>query len=158
MQFAYHSGIKKGVFMQISTDLLLSTSGSDSSKRTNYQAVEAEFAEYLKEDSPEELLRQITENGVQSLLEHKIDQLKKEATERAMAARGVTQDDLAAMEPAERAALMETIMAEVREQIKQAMQEQMKREANLDVMFQSGPMESQTLAQVQQAQDIQSLL
>lgn len=142
--------------MQITTDLLASASQADTNNPSRNAAIEAEFAEYLRDDSPEEILSKITQKGVQSLLEHKIDQLKKEATEKAMAARGISENDLAAMEPEARAALMQTIMQEVRATIKQAMNEQMKREANIDIMFQSGPMAAKTLAQVQQAQDIQN--
>jgi len=130
--------------------------GSQTAKNStaNTSAIEEQFAEYLHEDSPEEILKKITEKGVQSLLEHKIDQMKKDATERAMASRGVSEADLAAMDPQDRTDMMQAIMDEVQRMIKQAMNEQMKRETRIDVMFQPGPMAPDTLAQVQSAQEV----
>ncbi len=51
----------------------LNLSASDQRKKDQ---IKADFAEYLKTDEPEEVLKKMTNNGVQSKLEYKIEQLK----------------------------------------------------------------------------------
>ncbi|PZP86903.1 MAG: hypothetical protein DI582_01230 [Azospirillum brasilense] len=113
------------------------------------------FAALLKEDSPEETLGKITHRGVQSLMEWKIEQLKKKITEEVMAAKGISEADLNAMPPEERAAALEMIMREVQEQLKQAMNEQMKREKKIDMGFAPGakPFTDTVLDQLLAAQE-----
>lgn len=116
------------------------------------------FAALLKEDSPEETLSAITHRGVQSLMEWKIEQLKKKITEEVMAAKGISEADLNGMPPEERAAALEMIMREVQEQLKQAMNEQMKREKKIDMGFTPGatPFTNTVLDQLLAAQETAS--
>ena len=126
-------------------------------KRKNAQ-IEADFAEYLRvDDTPEKMMEKITKNGVQSLLEHKIDMLKQKLTEQAMAAKGITNEELAAMPPEERMQVMEEIMEAVQDQLKMAMNEQMKKEQKLELGFlDSAPMQADTFAQILVAQETRS--
>lgn len=126
-------------------------------KRKNAQ-IEANFAEYLRvDDTPEAMMEKITKNGVQSLLEHKIDMLKKKLTEQAMAAKGITSDELAAMPPEERLQVMQSILEQVQEQLKMAMNEQMKKEKKLELGYlDAAPMQTDTFAQILIAQETRS--
>lgn len=99
----------------------------------------------------------MTKNGVQSMLEYKIDQLKKKLTEKAMAARGVTADDLAAMPADESAKIMEEIMKQVQEQLKMAMNEQMKKDKKMEMGFlESTPIQPDAFSQLLAAQEASS--
>lgn len=132
----------------------LNLSASDQRKKDQ---IKADFAEYLKTDEPEEVLKKMTKNGVQSMLEYKIDQLKKKLTEKAMAARGVTADDLAAMPADESAKIMEEIMKQVQEQLKMAMNEQMKKDKKMEMGFlESTPMQPDAFSQLLAAQEASS--
>ena len=102
-------------------------------------------------------MEKITKNGVQSLLEHKIDMLKKKLTEQAMAAKGITSDELAAMPPEERLQVMQSILEQVQEQLKMAMNEQMKKEKKLELGYlDAAPMQTDTFAQILIAQETRS--
>lgn len=129
----------------------LSLSASDQRKKDQ---VQADFAEYLKTDEPEEVLKKITKNGVQGMLEYKIDLLKKQLTEKAMAARGVSAEDLASMPADESAKIMEEIMKQVQEQLKMAMNEQMKKEKKMEMGFLEGtPIQPDAFSQLLAAQE-----
>lgn len=116
--------------------------------------LEASFAEYLRiEERPEQVLSKITSNGVQSLLEHKIEQMKKKITEQVMASKGVTQSDLEAMEPAEQLAVLKAIMEQVQQMLKQAINEQMKKEHKTELGFMDAPVDTGVMKEMLAAQE-----
>lgn len=144
--------------MLVNNSLVGSTVGLTAAEQRQNDQVQASFAEYLTvEDTPEDVLAKITKNGVQSLMEHKIDMLKKQLTEKAMAARGVTDDQLAAMPADERMKIMKSILDEVQQQLKMAMNEQMKKEKNMEMGFlDSAPMQPDVMTQLLAAQEMRA--
>lgn len=144
--------------MLVNNSFLGESLGLTSDEKRKNDQIEASFAEYLKvEDTPEEVMAKITKNGVQSLIEHKIDLLKKQLTEKAMAARGITAEALNGMSPEERMKVMASIMDEVQQQLKMAMNEQMKKEKKMEMGYlDSAPIQSDTFAQVLAAQEARS--
>lgn len=143
--------------MLVNNSFLAESAGLTPSELRKNEQTKADFAEYLNldEPTPEEILKKITKNGVQSLLEHKIDMLKKQLTEQAMAARGVSHDDLAAMPAEESAKIMEEIMKQVQEQLKMAINEQMKKEKKMEIGFlDNAPIQREAFAQILAAQEI----
>lgn len=114
----------------------------------------SDFAAYLTEQTPEALLSSITEDGVRGLMKWKIEEMKRKITQEVMTSKNLTADDLEAMEPQERAAIEKLIMQEVQEQLKRAINEQMKREKKIEIGFASTRLSDQSwqaLFQVQAA-------
>lgn len=131
-------------------------------EQRDLQQTEEDFAEYLSaETTEEELLHTITKDGVQSLIQHKIDQLKKKLTEDAMAARGVNQESLAAMPEDQRLAMMKSIMDEVAQALKKQFSEQMqrdmenelKRKEGIEFVFSPAKVDSESMLQLLMAQE-----
>lgn len=142
--------------MLVNNSLLGDSLVSTPAGQRQYEQTEAQFAEYLNldEPTPEEMLSKITKNGVQSLLEHKIEMLKKQLTEKAMASRGITNDDLAAMPADERMKVMDSILKEVQQQLKMAINEQMKKEKKMEMGFlDSVPIQANVMAELLAAQE-----
>lgn len=142
--------------MLVNNSLLGDSLVSTPAGQRQYEQTEAQFAEYLNldEPTPEEMLSKITKNGVQSLLEHKIEMLKKQLTEKAMASRGITSDDLAAMPADERMKVMDSILKEVQQQLKMAINEQMKKEKKMEMGFLDNvPIQANVMAELLAAQE-----
>lgn len=78
-----------------------------------------------KPSDPAEELREITRGGVTGMMAWKIEQMKKEAAERSLAARGLSVDDVQAMPPQQRLELQEQIMKDVAEAVKKAIETDM---------------------------------
>lgn len=129
--------------------------GLSSAELREKEQLEANFAEFLNldEPTPAEVLAKITKNGVQSLLEHKIDMMKKKITEQVMASKGITTDDLAAMEPEEQLAVLKAIMDEVQQMLKQAINEQMKKEHKTELGFVDAPVDTNVMSAMLAAQE-----
>lgn len=75
-------------------------------------------------DAAEEL-REITRGGVTGMMAWKIEQMKKDAAEKALAARGMSVDDVQALPEQQRVELQQQIMNEVAEVVKKAIEEDM---------------------------------
>jgi len=121
-------------------------------------STESEFAAYLKEkNDAEDLLEKITSDGVKGLMQWKIEQMKKQITEQVMASKGLTADGISSLPPAEKMATEETIMKEVQEKLKEAINEQMKRENNTELGFMSPKIEPEAMAQMLAAQEATAL-
>lgn len=129
--------------------------GLTSAQQREKEQLEASFAEYLHldEPTPEEVLSKITKNGVQSLLEHKIEMMKKKITEQVMASKGITADDLAAMPPEEQLAVLKAIMEQVQEMLRQAINEQMKKEHKTELGFIDAPVDTNVMREMLAAQE-----
>lgn len=129
--------------------------GLTTAEQREKEQLEASFAEYLHldEPTPEEVISKITKNGVQSLLEHKIEMLKKKITEQVMAAKGITQSDLEAMDPEEQLSVLRAIMEEVQQMLKQAINEQMKKEHKTELGFMDAPVDTQGMREILAAQE-----
>lgn len=141
--------------MLVNNNFLSTTVGLSSAELREKEQLEASFAEYLNldEPTPEEVISKITKNGVQSLLEHKIEMMKKKITEQVMAAKGVTQSDLEAMKPEEQLAVLKAIMEEVQQMLKQAINEQMKKEYKTELGFMDAPVDTQGMREILAAQE-----
>ncbi len=129
--------------------------GLTSAQLREKEHLEATFAEYLNldEETPEEVMSKITKNGVQSLLEHKIEMMKKKITEQVMASKGVTTEDLAAMPPEEQLAVLKSIMDQVQQMLKQAINEQMKKEHKTELGFVDAPVDTGVMNAMLAAQE-----
>lgn len=86
---------------------------------------DAAFEELFSASSktPEEELLAITKGGVEGMLKWKIDELKKQAAEKSLAARGLTKDDVQAMPAKQRVAVEQAIIREVAEAVKEVMKD-----------------------------------
>lgn len=111
---------------------------SPNAKKTQEQADKA-FAVLLADEDPATFLHDIVGNGFNSYMKWKIEELKKQITAQTMAAKGVSENDLAAMKPEDRLALQDQIMREVQEKLKEAIREEMKREKKLEVGLANAP-------------------
>lgn len=130
--------------MQVAS-LLSGLSAPTEQEKRRHERIAEEFAEYLRldEQTPEEQLSKYTKKGVQSLIEARIDELKKRLTQQAMQARGVTQQSLDAMDENTRTTTMAEIMEEVNAQLKQLvaemftrdLQEELKRKEGIEFVF-----------------------
>ena len=91
---------------------------------------------------PKTMLREMTRDGVEGMMKWKVRELEKQTAEKALASRGLTLEDIAALPPKERIALEQQIMREVAEKLKEAMNEQMKRQRHvgeLDTYYPQSP-------------------
>ncbi len=86
-----------------------------------------DFSAYLDEQTPEEILEAITKNGVTSLWEWQMQELKKKVAAEVMAAMGITPEQLAAMPEGKRMDIEAKIMQEVERRIKDMMAENMRK-------------------------------
>ncbi len=109
------------------------------------------FAALFAETTPEEMIQKITEGGVEGMMKWKIDQMRKEAAEQALAARGLSLADVAALPPTERIALENQIMDEVAQKVKHAINEQMKRERH------AGQLDTYDPSQLKEGQSVDLL-
>lgn len=113
-----------------------------------------DFASYLGEEDPAALLHEITKDGVEGMLKWKIEEMKKKIAAEVMASKNITKESLAAMSAEERAATQDMIMREVQEKLKEAMNEQMKRENHLEIGFMNtAPVDEKTLLGLLAAQE-----
>lgn len=114
-----------------STPYISATAASGALSPANVRKTDNAFAALFTDDSPEDMIHKITENGVEGMMKWKIDEMKKEAAKQALAARNLTLDQVAAMPTAERITLENQILDEVAQKVKEAMNEQMKRERHV---------------------------
>ena len=97
---------------------------------------EQRFAELLAETKQAEAaLAEITKNGAKGYWEWKIKELRKQLTEKVMGEMNLTPEKLAAMSAKERVATENKISDMVEEQLKLAINEEMKRKRKLEISF-----------------------
>lgn len=89
---------------------------------------DAAFERLFAEDDPRTMLADLTRDGVEGMLKWKVRELEKQIAAKALANRGITKEEIAALPADERIALQQQIMREVAEKLKEAMDEQMRRE------------------------------
>jgi len=86
-----------------------------------------DFSSYVDEQSPEEILKAITENGITSMWQWQMEELKKKVAAEVMSEMGITPEQLAAMPETERMNLEAKIMEEVERRIKDMVAESMRK-------------------------------
>jgi len=89
----------------------------------SYQKTHDKFMEYVTADSPRDVMRKITENGLSGYIAWKIDQIKAQVTAQVMGEMGVTIEALESMEAGKRAELEEKIMREVQRRLEMMIEE-----------------------------------
>ena len=85
------------------------------------------FSSYVDKQTPEEILKAITENGITSLWQWQMEELKKKVAADIMAEMGITPEQLAAMPDTQRMSLEAKIMQEVERRIKDMVAENMRK-------------------------------
>jgi hypothetical protein len=78
-------------------------------------------------DDPAEMLKKITENGIQSLWKWQVAQLKKRVAEQVMSEMNLTREQIAALPPEQRVEIEKKIMDEVEQRVKQLIEEGMRK-------------------------------
>lgn len=100
-------------------DFLDTVAAADSAGQENLKTDDTATAE-----TPADLFHKLTKDGLDSLVRYQLEELRKKITEQVMKDKGVTEESLAAMTPAERKAIEDAIAKEVEERLKQALKEQ----------------------------------
>ncbi len=108
------------------------------------QSTDSAFAALLNNssESAESMLSDITKDGLNSYMKWQIQQMQKQITDQVMASKNLTADKIAAMPAKQRVALEQQIIQEVAQKLKQAMSQEMKKNApnqlGFDMMDSSG--------------------
>lgn len=92
---------------------------------------DAAFEALFADDTPEAMIKEITEGGIEGMLKWKVRQLEKQIAGKVLASEGITKEEIAALPPEQRIPLQQRIMDEVARKLKEAMDEQMKRESGM---------------------------
>lgn len=111
------------------TNPYASQATASASNSANIRRSDAAFAALFSEETPQEILKKIAGNGIEGMLKWRIDQMKKQIAEEVMASKGLTVDDIAALPPEERLGVQKQIMDEVAQRLKEAIQEEMQKQA-----------------------------
>jgi hypothetical protein len=118
--------------MQITSNPYASLAANSPTALSQYtiNKTDKEFAALFEggEETPQEILKKITENGIEGMMKWKIDKLKEEIAGKIMASKNLTQEQIAAMPAEQRIAIEQQIIREVAEKVKEAINEQAKRE------------------------------
>lgn len=103
------------------------------------------FAELLAGETPEEMLHEMTKDGMYSLWSHQLKELKKKIAAEIMGGMGVSEASLKAMPADERAAIEKKIMEEVERRVKEMVENEMKKKNPLAGISPGAPVDSATM-------------
>ncbi|MEJ0010316.1 MAG: hypothetical protein WDN72_07345 [Alphaproteobacteria bacterium] len=81
-------------------------------------------------ETPQEILKDLTSNGVNGYMKWKIDQMKDKATAQVMNSMGLTKAQVEGMPTDQRIALEKKIESQVEQEVKMSIQQEMKKNAN----------------------------
>lgn len=88
---------------------------------------EEEFSTLFKAQTAKDTLLEITKDGMRSMWEWQIKELKQRIASQVMEEKGITKESLAAMPPEQKEAIMQAIMDEVQKRLEVAMAEAAKK-------------------------------